>query len=405
MRQLNRLISSRPRAARPAFNYLREAFEAMHPGGNVSRRFAPFGTHQDSWALVPDPRSPWLLMPTGPAKASAACLDELAKRGHTRINRLSEFALSLGFLRLWPRLVVTPAGDRTISNFLGGILGSPVVFSMVVGRLRALQKPVLRVISADGATVAYAKVGVSPVTRSLVRHEAAVLRDFATNPPTAFVPPNVFYSGQWQEVFVLVLEPVTAHRTPKLETVRSAAFDISQRKHVHSSALRHSPAWIRLRDRVENLPADLAAADQLREMVAYLDRTCGSVELQTGMWHGDFAPWNMAWDGDHLHIWDWEGYDGPVPCGFDMLHYRFQGDVVLSGVAPAVAVSDLADAAPSLLEPWMPENYTVLVAMYVIHLVAGLIETGDRHTRISRLDGWLEVALAETRRRLQGMQQ
>lgn len=265
---------------------------------------------------------------------------------------------------------------------------------MVVGRTRALQKPVMRVLGGDGATLGYVKIGISDVTRELVRHETAVLHSFETRPPAHFRPPRVLGAEEWMELSVLLQEPVTASLPPEPRAVRRAAVEISLRDGTETVALRESAAWQALKERVRALPTEKTVSQLLKETVEYIDRRWADATVTFGSWHGDFAPWNMGWDGSALGVWDWEGYAGSVPVGFDMIHYRFQGEVVVAGEHPGAAFDALLDEAPTLLSCWEPTEPRLVVALYLVHLVTGLIVTGDSQTRISRVEDWLQPALA-----------
>jgi hypothetical protein len=383
-----------PRADRPGLAYLYEIFSLMYPGASVALRRAPGGRHAQAWALVPGHRNPFLLVPTGPAAASRASLGELQRRGVRGLTRMAQFASAVGALNLLPRLTVSRRDVEDVQSVIAHALSrGEVAVSLVVGRIRALQKPVLRVLAEDGVTLGFAKVGVSEITRSLVGHEAAVLRRFESHPPEHFTVPRVLGTREWGELSLLIQEPLPTGRAADIDVVRRAAVEISGHGGTATTLLRDSSVWDDLRRRVVQLPVSNGFAHELARAVEHIDLRSADTPLQVGWWHGDFAPWNMGWDGTRLNVWDWEGFTGAVPTGFDLLHYRFQGDVVVDGHRPDVAFRALLQAAPSLLSSWNPADPHLVVALYIIHLVTGLIETDDTQTRISRLDDWLGSAL------------
>lgn len=383
-----------PRADRPGLGYVIQIFSLMYPGASVGLRRAPGGRHAQAWALIPTYRSPSLLVPTRPSAASRASLNELERSGSRVLTKLAQLAAASRALNLIPRLTVSRGGGENIQSVISRALArKEVAVSLVVGRIRALQKPVLRVLADDGETLGFAKVGVSDVTRDLVRHETAVLRSFDTDPPERFITPRVLGSQEWGALSVLIQEPLLAGGSAPMEFVRQAAVEISRRGDTATTVLGDSTVWQDLRRRVMQLPD---GSDFARELVRTVDRIDGHLSgtpMQVGWWHGDFAPWNMGWDGSRLNVWDWEGFSGPVPAGFDMLHYQFQGDVVVAGQRPEAAFRKLMEDASSLLAPWRQANPRLVVALYLVHLVTGLIETGDTQTRISRLEDWLGRAL------------
>lgn len=381
------------RAKRPGIAYLEHAFALMYPAATVAVRRMPGGPAALEWALLPTARNPSMLIPLRPASASSAALDELSTRGHRHLESAVRLGWRLGVLNFVPRLTVRRVGED-IQSIIAGVLGCEhVALSMVVGRTRALQKPVLRVLGPEGATVGFAKVGISEVTRALVRREAEVLKGFEIAPPRQFSPPAALAIREFGEVTVLVQEPLRPGSRPDEEAVRRAAVEIANRGSGPIESLRGSPYWAELRARVTGLSAKHEFAEALKDVTRHIESEWGKTPVRSGLWHGDFTEWNMSWDGSALRIWDWEGCTGPVPAGFDLLHYRFQGDVVVHGRHPQAAFERLLKEAADILSPWEPADPPLIVTLYLIHLVAGLIETGDAETRISRLAEWLPSAL------------
>ena len=380
------------RADRPGLDYMIHVFSLMYPGSRIHVRRMPGVTRSHGWALVPNARNPSMLVPLAPGATARASLDELTKRGRPRLEKAARLASRVGGLHVLPRLIVNRSGDD-VQSVLDAMLDDQVMFSMIVGRVRALQKPVLRIMNREGVTVAFAKIGVSEVTRALVRHEAQVLSGFAHDPPRHFSAPSLRGIREWGELVILAQAPMFGGDRPDDQAVRRAAVEIVERGSAATATLSESSWWHDLRARVAQLPASNPHADALSRVARRIARDCGGVLVRAGSWHGDFTEWNMCSDGMSLHIWDWEGCTGPVPAGFDLLHYRFQGDVVVRGIHPTVALRHLLDDSGDLLSPWKPSEPRLIVALYLLHLVTGLIETGDTDTRISRLGDWLPAAL------------
>jgi hypothetical protein len=86
------------------------------------------------------------------------------------------------------------------------------------------------------------------------------------------------------------------------------------------------------------------------------------LELRFGAWHGDWAPWNFAWEGRRLWVIDWEHWRRPAPVGLDELHFGFQVAFVLrrrpvaeavraarTGALPRLAALDVPPVAADAL--------------------------------------------------------
>jgi hypothetical protein len=92
----------------------------------------------------------------------------------------------------------------------------------------------------------------------------------------------------------------------------------------------------------------------------------GEQPVRFGSWHGDWGPWNMAWAGERVRLWDWERFSRGVPCGLDALHYA------LAGEPERARLSSLRESAAKALEAFSvrPDERDLLLALYVTALTA-----------------------------------
>ena len=65
------------------------------------------------------------------------------------------------------------------------------------------------------------------------------------------------------------------------------------------------------------------------QAVEVITDRAGDRTVEIAAWHGDWTPWNLAWDGGRLYAIDWEHF-GRAPLGFDILHYVFRDRVLRS---------------------------------------------------------------------------
>jgi hypothetical protein len=114
--------------------------------------------------------------------------------------------------------------------------------------------------------------------------------------------------------------------------------------------LATSEAWKLAQDTPAEL-ADPRQAEEFERLVVAAGERYGNVELTLGAWHGDWTPWNMAWDGTQVLLWDFERFATGVPVGFDLVHYRLQvvlrdrGEQAAADVVRAVLTGGRADDA------------------------------------------------------------
>ena len=89
------------------------------------------------------------------------------------------------------------------------ILGVPSVeVAVSIGRqLRPNLKPVLQIMTPEGAVLAYAKLGWNPLTRALVENEAAALRAWSQASPRSLSVPELLFEGIWNGMAITVMSP------------------------------------------------------------------------------------------------------------------------------------------------------------------------------------------------------
>lgn len=122
-------------------------------------------------------------------------------------------------------------------------------------------------------------------------------------------------------------------------------------------------------------------------------------QLELGAWHGDWTPWNMAYDGAVLSVWDWERYQAGVPAGYDALHWASQDVIMSRRQTPKDAIESLLVAAPGLLEPFGVEAEPAgrIALLYLLELGARYEGDGQEAAgaRLGALETWLLPALAD----------
>jgi hypothetical protein len=174
-----------------------------------------------TFTVLPSARRPRILASDSPAAAAAT----VRRFSHSNgvLGRSARIALAAAIrtgaagLVFGDRLSVIAAqtaeavgGADSIVAELAEIFGTEVLIAMSVGSARANRKPVLHVVAADGATLGYAKLALSPLARRLVRAEATNLRLLAGHDFEHLELPQVMHHGPWQEHELLVMTALPA---------------------------------------------------------------------------------------------------------------------------------------------------------------------------------------------------
>jgi len=357
--------------------------------------------------LVPGLRRPPLLVPADHRVAAAAVRHYSGQRSPAArlTTRLFSAALGSGLGSAMFRHRVTmhvPPGTDTIQTHLAGLLGHDIRVSMYLGPPRANRKPVLHILSPSGAPVAFAKIGVNPLTRQLVHAEHDTLAHLKQARLPGITVPEVLHYGSWHDLQILVMSALPAwHKRQPFSAAQlaTAMTTVSQVDGVHSGPLATSSYLHRLRHRL-NTAGESPDQATLLWLTGELATRAGSETLHYGAWHGDWAPWNMASTTGGLLVWDWERFTPGVPLGFDALHHHLQTDVGPGHRDPATAAAACVHDAPTLLAPFgvtaRPAHLTVL--LYLTDLATRYLT--DRQTeagaRLGAPSSWLIPALTNS---------
>ena len=228
----------------------------------------------------------------------------------------------------WPSLHMAAGNgpEDSIESYLHGVLEEPVRVGVLLGTPRPNQKPVLQLFDLEGRTVGYAKVGHTPATAELVRREARALAQLGSHELDGVVTPRLLHHGQWKGVDVVVMSSVSSGagstgvpREVELQAMRQvASFDGTRREQLQLSSF-----WARLRDDVQQVQ-EPDFSERLTRAFLATEQAWGSVDVEFGAWHGDWAPWNMSHRRGLVEIWDWERFDPDVPLGLDLVHLLAQ---------------------------------------------------------------------------------
>jgi hypothetical protein len=381
--------------------YLAEVLRVLYPEGGQE------ATGQVEFLVIPDQRRPRLLVPVGSGRVAAAAVRRYAEP-QSRLARIKRDAvvasLRTGTARLLLRSrVCVPVTSDTIETYLRRALGTDLTLSVHIGPARANRKPVLQLLDADATTLGFAKLGVGPLTRTLVRAETTALDLLAHRRLTTVSVPQVRHAGQWRghEVLVQSPLPIWEPRVPLGgDRLESAMSEVANLDGVGEATLEDGPYWPHLRERLDAIaahPDGRVLADAAHDLV---DRV-GLTPLRYGCWHGDWAPWNMAALADRLLLWDWERFAAGVPMGFDALHYAMQRDLQAGSFSTArasEAVESCVDRAAELLQPFsVTDRFAahVTALLYLIDLATRYVtdRQAEAGARLGALGTWLLPAL------------
>jgi hypothetical protein len=377
--------------------HLRRMIEILWPDGVD----AP-GARLLEFVLIPSSQRPKLVIPRRPLTATAAAVRNYKAfaTGFARHQmRFVALLARLGVLRLTPHRLSVQRGPHGIDSYLGEALGAEVLVAMYVGPPRAVQKPVVQVITAAGETIAFAKIGINRLTEELVRTEARTLKLLREHELTSLRVPDVLHTGQFNGHEILVQSAILPTRAegPSRELLIAATGEATtvggkQRLRWASSEFRET-----LHRRFERLSGD-AHHRLLRRALDLCDQSLGDGDLWFGSSHGDWAPWNMTRVRGELVAWDWEYFRQGVPTSLDAVHYDVSERVALRGQSPQEAFEQVRTATSGTLTSDLHDSSerTSAVLVYIADLLIRYVEddeVGAAGTAMSRIEEWAEAVL------------
>ncbi|HWH00144.1 MAG TPA: phosphotransferase [Pilimelia sp.] len=386
--------------ARLRAQYLDEVLGVLYPGASATAYRRPDRPDVVAeYLIVPHARRPRLLVPTTSRRVAAAAVRRYAEP-QTRLARLKREAVVAALrtgtaaMLLRDRLCLTGAAEDSIDGHLREALGRDLVLSVHIGPARANRKPVLQLLTRDGDTIGFAKLGTGALTRELVRAEAAALTALSRRQLRHVRVPAVLHAGQWRghEVLVQSALPIWQPRAPLPPGRLTAAMrEVAASCGLTREPLSRSAYWAQLRDRLAAV-ADRADGATLAAAAQSLVLRAAEQELEFGAWHGDWAPWNMANLADALLVWDWERFTPGAPVGFDAVHHELQRRISIDPDAGA-AVDVTVRRAGDLLEPFGvdPAARELTALLYLVDLAARYLadRQAEAGARLGVLGTWL----------------
>ncbi len=307
--------------------------------------------------VLPGHAKPRLIVPASRRTSAAAVRrygEPRSLRARMGVRGLSLLLRSgVGGVVLRDRVHVRPGGGPSIESYLEEQLGRELEVSMYVGAPRANRKPVLQLIAPDGSAIGFAKIGISPLARQLVRDERDALGLLADAGLRNLIAPRVLHDGVWEGMPVMVLEPLAVEQ--KRVPLRAGQLEAAMAEVARVAGVEHLPA------RDQRLLAEPArAAGRRRPVSRPADAGGSALGAPCARGQGDWSSsgrgtatgrpgtWRASARG--LLVWDWERFSTGVPVGFDALHHRLQGEVAPGRKAPAAeAATDLATRSESPL--------------------------------------------------------
>jgi len=188
------------------------------------------------------------------------------------------------------------------------------------------RKPVLLVLSREGETLAYVKLGADDVTNALVEHEAEVLKRLARGAFRSFTTPRVLHSGWWNGRYVSIQSSPARSTGPAPLDLNRQYLDVTRElaaSHTEWLTLTEADLWKSILERIESI-SNVWYRHALERGLRRAEDWARAARLPFHAGHGDFAPWNAKRGGERLFVFDWEYATETGVAAGDVFHFLFQ---------------------------------------------------------------------------------
>ena len=177
---------------------------------------------------------------------------------------LLAIGLRLGIAHRFLRRVAMPSWaapvqetGATLFDHLRTVLNrQDITFGVSLGTPGPHGKPVVQVLTREGAVVAYVKLGWNDVTKTLVENEVEMLARVRCASPRSFMVPSIIHAGSWENRFLCVQSPspsTSGHGPQSLTREYAAVLREMNSFHTKPMCLEDSSFWDRVLTRIETV--------------------------------------------------------------------------------------------------------------------------------------------------------
>lgn len=293
---------------------------------------------------------------------------QLMKQGAAGLARF-------GLARVWAKPTLYIAGESIIGHYFGD---QPLTYAYFTGTDSPHRKVAIQVMDTEGRIKGYAKLTRNPQVRQLLMHEAATLEQLnGLGLQTAYVP-KVLFAGDHGDSTLLVTDTLKSSRTPTMTQFTAAHRAFVQELAQNTAAAHPVHAGDIAKDfraRFDRIRPHLEKTwrRRLNDAIGTLEAQ-PMLQLDAGLSHGDFTPWNTFMADGRLYVFDWEYAEQARPTSNDIIHFVLNQPQ--TRCLPVRAKIETAMA--SLLQKWTGIQRETIPALLRIYLLTQSLRQIER---------------------------
>jgi Phosphotransferase enzyme family len=205
------------------------------------------------------------------------------------------------------------------------------VFALSLGTPGRYRKLTIQVMRQDGEVLGYVKLPLAHEAVARIRREAAMLEYLSRFSALQLQIPRVLYAGEWEGRYILFQSAGPSRSGPAefgaphqefLKKLRSIDGIV---KPGEALVEEIGALW---RKTERDLDSEWHALGAAALMTA--SRELRKQNIQCGITHGDFAPWNTRIFDGRLFVFDWESAEWQSPHQWDIFHFNAQVSILLN---------------------------------------------------------------------------
>lgn len=276
------------------------------------------------WELRNSDGKHWII-PTKNANTALGIYQPSHWKGKLLKKILPLFGRIKGIYSLFP-LVNMPLDDILLKHLRELFPNHRLEFSIFLGTPSVHQKIVIQIFEGHNI-LGYAKVTDKDCIKQLFDHEELMLQELhekgVKNVPLCLYNKTI---DEERQLFVMTTEKNRHSMTEHSWTQWHEAFlDNLQEKTHKTVSFEDSDFAHSLRElsrRTEYMPKE--ARDVITRAIKQTSGEYQGKKCDMNVMHGDFTPWNMFKQNDHLYVFDWEYAQRTCPAGLDKWHFIIQ---------------------------------------------------------------------------------
>ena len=280
------------------------------------------------FAMLPNERSPRWLLPLASRDCTRRALEQV--RVFAPVARAAkvalQFAAAVGALpRITKTLSVSCNSGPGLFDKIAQISETPdALFAVTFGTVSSYRKLTVTVMRPDGAVVAFVKVAMTQEASFRIKQEAEMLKTLSLTALSPFVP-RVLFDGQWNGQMALCVSAGPAEASPMhFNAAHRALLEVLWS--IRPVARDAQMLVIEVEEEINRLGTtfDPDSASVISAAIARARQELKDTNISCGLYHGDFAPWNLRTAKDALFVFDWEAAAWDRPNLWDIAHFDTQ---------------------------------------------------------------------------------